>query len=71
MIEGLGYTEDGKVWMAFAIIVNEQRGRAVLNLTPEEAKRAAENLIEAAEKAQKFLPIEVEAKNVRNSKHTH
>jgi len=61
MIEGMGYTEDGKVWMAFGIMVNNQKGRATMILTPEEAEIAAKNLNEAADKARNYLPIDIEA----------
>ena len=64
MIDGIGYTEDGQVWMRLVIEINGQRGNGTLILKPDFAREVAKSLITSADKAAGFIP---EKTNERDS----
>ena len=53
MIQSVGYTDDGRVFVNIRIDQEDNHGTIVLTVTPEFAKRVSKNLIEAAEEAEK------------------
>ena len=52
MIESIGYTENGEVWVRLVLEINGQKGHGTLILKPEFAKQVSENLLSAAQKAE-------------------
>jgi hypothetical protein len=65
MIESIGYTGDGQVWVRMVLEVNGQGMTGTLMLKPAFARDISQKLIEAAEKAETAVP------DVRNSANTH
>lgn len=65
MIETIGYTNDGQVWVRMILNVNGEPMTGTLMLKPEFARQVAGNLIESADKA------EASNEDVRNSANTH
>ena len=63
MIQSIGYTEDGIVWMQMGLEVNQETHTGTLMLTPEMARQVSIKLTDAADLAEKT--------NVRNSSNTH
>jgi hypothetical protein len=63
MIQGIGYTEDGKVWMAIMAEWNGERGKIVVNFTPAMAIDVAGALVKASDGASAFVK---EVADVRN-----
>lgn len=64
MIENIGYTHDGMVFMSLKIEHEGQHGTFVMTMTPQMAKNASEVLNQAAQEAE-------EKYGVRNSSNTH
>jgi hypothetical protein len=65
MIESIGYTGDGQVWLRMVLDINGQGMTGTLMLKSPFAREVAKKLIEAAEKAEMVAP------DVRNSANTH
>lgn len=63
MISGMGYTNDGLVWMQFNAQINNEPHTGTIMLTPEMARQVSTKLTDAADLAEK--------NNVRNSANTH
>ena len=59
MIEGIGYTTDGQVWIQLVIEVKGEKMSGTLMLQTGFAKVVSQNLLDAAMKAE-------EVSNVRN-----
>ncbi len=63
MIESVGYTEDGLVWMRFAMQINGEKSSGVLQMYPDEARNLSDSIVEACDEAIKV------GTNVGDSKH--
>lgn len=64
MIESIGYTNDGMVWMNVAVEHQGQRGTMVVTMTQDQAREISHDLITAADEAG-------EKNRVRDSSNTH
>lgn len=64
MIESIGYTDDGLVWVRLIMEVNKERQSGVLILTPEMARDVSGKLVQASNGAEEKI-------GVRNSSNTH
>ena len=51
MIDTVGYTEDGNVWLTFSASFEGKNVKATMTLDPQNALNASKSLVEAAEKA--------------------
>lgn len=51
MIESMGYTKDGIVWLKFLMDINGTESSGILSITPDYARSLSKSLIEAADKA--------------------
>ena len=54
MIDSVGYTEDGKVWMDVLFKHEEQPVKIIITMDPEKARNVSSSLVEAANEAVKF-----------------
>lgn len=51
MIESIGYTQDGLVWVRLVMEVNKERQSGILALDPVLARKVSNDLAAAADKA--------------------
>ena len=51
MIETVGYTDDGDVWLTFRFMLEGREVKATMTLDPENAMHASTSLAEAAKMA--------------------
>ena len=51
MIESIGYTQDGLVWVRLVMEVNKERQSGILTLDPVLARKVSTDLATAADKA--------------------
>lgn len=52
MIETVGYTNDGQVWVRMILNVNGEQMTGTLMLKPEFARQVAKHLVDSADKAE-------------------
>jgi len=52
MIESVGYTVDGVVWIKLVMEVEGQKSMGVLTMTPQMTREVTKTLLEAADKAE-------------------
>ena len=52
MIESVGYTDDGEVWLTFSANMEGRMVKATMTIEPDNAVGASKSLFIAAEKAQ-------------------
>ncbi len=57
-IQGLGYTNDGMVWMNIQVEHDGKPGLVVMTMEPENAKALADEIIQAAEAAKEKRTIQ-------------
>ena len=55
MIESIGYTSDGQVWIRMVLNVNGEQMTGTLMLKPELARAISQNLSDAATGAEKGI----------------
>lgn len=55
MIDGIGYTEDGQVWMRLVMDIQGQPFHGMLMLNPVFAKEVAQSLVNASDKAAPYI----------------
>ena len=55
MIESVGYTVDGVVWLKVTIQVEGQTSMGVLTMTPQMTREVTKTLLEAADKAESVM----------------
>ena len=55
MIESIGYTDDGQVWVRLALELNGQRMGGTLMLKPEFAREVSAKLADACIQAEKMI----------------
>lgn len=66
MIEGIGYTEDGKVWMSMLVTWNGEHGKIVATFTPEMAVDIAGLLVKASDGAKVHAKETIDVGNRSN-----
>lgn len=64
MIESVGYTDDGKVWLKMVFEVEKKPMQGVLSIPPEVAQELSDNIAKAVVGAKENL-------NGRDSKHVN
>jgi hypothetical protein len=52
MIDSMGYTADGAVWMKLLMDINGTQSTGIMTITPEYARSLSRSLIEAADGAE-------------------
>ena len=57
MIESIGYTEDGFVWINVVFEQNGQRGTLVLTMPPDRVREVSKTLLTAADGAEKHIKV--------------
>lgn len=57
MIDSVGYTDDGKVWLRILSTINNEPMAGVLTVTPDNARKIADSLMTAADTAGSLLNV--------------
>ena len=57
MIDSIGYTEDGKVWMSMMVEWEGHQGKIVATFTPEQAVDLAGMFIKASDGARETVNV--------------
>jgi hypothetical protein len=57
VIESIGYTEDGFVWMNIVFEREGQKGTIVLTMPPNRVREISKTLITAADGAEKHIKV--------------
>ena len=71
MIDSVGYSEDGKVWMSIYFRYEEQPVKMVVTMSQEQAREVSGSLTEAADGASKFTTLDGgNGKNERDGTNT-
>ncbi len=52
MIDSMGYTADGTVWMKLLVDINGTQSVGIVQITPEYARNLSQSLVEAANGAE-------------------
>ena len=65
MINAVGYTDDGEVWIQIVIAIDNQTMTGTLTMKPEQAKAIAADLNTACEKADTMKAVREVKENVR------
>lgn len=57
MIESIGCTEDGKVWMKVLFEIDNKQATLIIPMTQDKARQIGEVLSNAADEAQKYNTV--------------
>lgn len=63
MIDGIGYTKDGEVWIRLRLEINGEQGTCTLMLKTEFARKVAASLLTSADKAAGYLTEKTDERN--------